>query len=284
MSAPGRAQGRLRESTVAPPPADILTEPSKPVWVPTGKRKQTPAVPFVAKRLEWPPAPAERYELLDLWFYLAPQIAGRLPTLLGLRKWINRETGTAWATDETLARWSGHISLSKAGKDVSRLVLFGLFLTKHSFEADKAGKLRKRRTLILALPQPLPVGVNIPPNWDEVAHEDEKHLAPRVRDEKPGRGRRKQQTYRTRDPKTCRTTCDDITGVSLDLTSFEETGAAVDNSYSRAKAVSIEPGTGDFGARDEAARQSCDDAPRRTAGLEGPAFTGSAVPSEKGKP
>jgi len=280
MSAPSRIQRKLREPVVTPP-EDILAEPSKPVWVPTGKRKQTPAAPFVPRRLEWPSAPAERYELLDLWFYLAPQIAGRLPTLLGLRKWVNRETGTTWATDETLARWSGHISLSKAGKDVSCLVRCGLFVAKHSFEADKAGKLRKRRTLIVALPQPLPAGVKTPPNWDEVAHEDEKHLVPRVRDENPARGRRKRQTYRTRDPKTCRTTCDDITGRSPDITSSEKSAASEDNLYRRAKAVDVEPEADGSNTCDEAARQSFDDARGRTAGLPGPASTGPAVPSEK---
>lgn len=278
-----RVQRRARTPDIIAPD-DILTEPSKPVWVPTGKRKQVPAIPVSTRRLDWPSSPTERYELLDLWFYLAPQIAGRLPTLLALRKWINRDNGTAWATDETLARWSGCISVSKAGKDISRLVSCGLFITKHSFEADRSGKLRKRRTLILALPNPLPTGTKTPPNWDEVARDDENHVAPRVRDElSSGRGRTR-KTYRTRSPKTYRTTCDDITGVSLDNSSSDKSASNEDNLYRRAKAIDVEPDVGGPGACSVVSAQSPCAAHDRTAGLQGPASAEHADPSQRRTP
>jgi hypothetical protein len=102
--------------------------------------------------------------MVDLWAYVAAQIAktkDHFRVLLAIDKSIRRDTGTTTDGNEVLSLWAGGMSTTNTSKAVSFFARAGLLIVEIGFSADENGKLRKSRTIRLAMPDPFPEGVSI---------------------------------------------------------------------------------------------------------------------------
>ncbi|WP_442583126.1 hypothetical protein ACSBOB_14700 [Mesorhizobium sp. ASY16-5R] len=132
-------------------------------WEATGERKKRAVSTAKPVPMRWP-KDRSRYALADLWFFVAAQIAetkNHFRLLLALTKAIRRDSGTTTDGNETLARWAGNMDPTEASKAVSFLASQGLVIVEIGFAGDGNGKLRKSRTIRLAMPDPFPEGVSI---------------------------------------------------------------------------------------------------------------------------
>jgi hypothetical protein len=153
--------------------ADDRIAAPRPQWKPSGKRRD--AEPSLrARKLEWPSASKERRELLNLWFYYAPQIAGlkAAPVLLAFRHLIVAKSGTTWASNETIAQWAGQVSLAHVKRLISLIIDRGLLVSELGWRQGEDGRWRKSRTLYLALPDPFPKEVRGLRRWEEIEPQD----------------------------------------------------------------------------------------------------------------
>ncbi|MER9840556.1 helix-turn-helix domain-containing protein [Mesorhizobium australicum] len=131
---------------------DPLQKPAPPR---SGQRKsfaKAEALP-----LEWPSNAKDRGEAFRTWHDEAMEIlhrekrSFRLMALIG--RFLNWETGTFWATNDTLAACGGGCSEKTIRREVKEYCDLGVLMISRHWRKTSAGKFRKRRTLRPSLPK-----------------------------------------------------------------------------------------------------------------------------------
>lgn len=226
-------------------------EKEKKPWRPDGKHRELPKA-LKARMLQWPAAAQQRREVLDLWFYIAPQIAGPAvaATLLALRKVVMADSGSSWASNETIARWAGQLSLAKVKRDLALILNRGLAVSELGWREDANRKWRKTRTIFLAVPEPFPEGIQWPRSWSECDASTLEEELPRGAYGQGKTARQKQDNrlhVLTKEglPRGA-ITLKGITSVTSEA--FQDDASGEPNAYANATAVHVVPGVDDVPA------------------------------------
>ncbi|TPJ28029.1 hypothetical protein [Mesorhizobium sp. B2-7-2] len=141
---------------------DDEVSPPRSAWQPSGRRRSEPTHAAKPTPILWPKK--GQHAMVDLWVFVAAQMAetkDHFRVLLAIDKAIRRDTGTTPDGNEVLARWAGGMSITNTSKAISFLAKAGLLVIEMGFAADRSGKLRKARTIRLAMPEPFPEWVSI---------------------------------------------------------------------------------------------------------------------------
>jgi hypothetical protein len=130
-----------------------------------GKRKSVSTT--AARPLRWPEDRASQRVVFDAWHAVAMQVVhhhrGSFRTLAIFHKFINWMSGTLWPSDETMASHAGRCTTKTVSRDLGAYRDMGLI----SICSRYINK-QKVRVLRLTIPSPLPDGIVLPEDIEQM--------------------------------------------------------------------------------------------------------------------
>lgn len=145
-------------------------ETAQRVFVPSSEKaslpKETALVPRPCLPLIWPKEGKARKEAFEAWHAVAMQVCSQagisFRVMAIVDRFIHWNTGTFWATNETIAMRAGRCSERTIKRDMASLCALGLFIPERGWRRSRNGKLVRSRLIRLAVPKDLPVETWVP--------------------------------------------------------------------------------------------------------------------------
>jgi hypothetical protein len=129
-------------------------------------KNATTLAPRACLPLNWPKESKARKEAFEAWHAVAMQVCNQagvsFRVMAIVERFVHWNTGTFWATNETIAMRAGRCSERTIKRDMASICGLGLFIVERGWRRSRNGKLVRSRLIRLAIPKDLPVKTWIP--------------------------------------------------------------------------------------------------------------------------